>query len=879
MPLNPLIHHYSMENPASVYDEEAMTALELAGRTASKVNEVVKSQNELREETEKKLADQDLQLINQDLRIAEDIPKEVEREVEEHILSGAFDRAISEYANDLEARVDNLLENVAPGGTSLDAEVIDIRVDDQGTQHENAGTAVRQQGKRLESQAKSLTYNDGVYALPLIWTLNKTSSSWVYECKPFLIPEDGVSIRVSENGPYYPNGVESHIMHRQYLGTMVNGEFVTDSELTARYCTSSFARSYDRIPHIPGVYVWIRAQLVGSSKGQLNEGNYEEYLWLPDMVKAYTGKVKNGGNLLGTTPATLVRDDGSDMKYTLDAGLRGLWWKFCCLASPLPLQFVNRVTCNPDIWLGAKVYRFDPTTRKTEWVKTMHYNQNAPVFGTECVLDFSEYGENYYALLAIGKVPLHEEYQTTGFNGSTSATSNITRCGLNLSDITNGVHVEWVGQMLKDNATGGSPVVQRNIELIKNLTHKTVPAMYGDDPSQSYNYILGMDRFAGAFYGGGYAMGTFFYNVAPVAYYTALLNPNSVAYGSTTQAESGFPYGIMCSAFTSLLHGYPLPLSTFDYRYNHTIPYFETKPLDLMNEMHKFKVHDIITQGAGHTGHSVLIAGVMNVGNIVTAIQVMESATPGTKENIFWLHNGLQYFHTEPETWYQEAYDFHNITNPEWDQPLHKMAEWNVPYTEPQRVMCSRGYGSVYVRGKNQVILSVEPEVTELTITIDGADAGTYAVGDLGGDTLNGYVLVNITDKVRTGTIRVRNNLDDGVEEFHVVEPTGYTVNASLDGNVCHITTNHPEEVKYINVKYRFETGDSAGGSTNMTFIPDFDNSGHMTIPSVFETNIGRLSIEYHDSFSEYEDFINLVFITGYDTNTFAIDAQGDIFN
>lgn len=40
------LDHYSLTNPASVYDEEAMTALELAGRTAGKVNEAIDLVNE-----------------------------------------------------------------------------------------------------------------------------------------------------------------------------------------------------------------------------------------------------------------------------------------------------------------------------------------------------------------------------------------------------------------------------------------------------------------------------------------------------------------------------------------------------------------------------------------------------------------------------------------------------------------------------------------------------------------------------------------------------------------------------------------------------------------------------------------------------------------
>lgn len=44
------INHYSLTNPASVYDEEALTALELAARTAGKVNEVIKDNEAFKEQ-------------------------------------------------------------------------------------------------------------------------------------------------------------------------------------------------------------------------------------------------------------------------------------------------------------------------------------------------------------------------------------------------------------------------------------------------------------------------------------------------------------------------------------------------------------------------------------------------------------------------------------------------------------------------------------------------------------------------------------------------------------------------------------------------------------------------------------------------------------
>lgn len=51
------IDHYTLTNPASIYDEEALTAIELAGRTAQKVNEVINDHNNFTTEQEKKTSD------------------------------------------------------------------------------------------------------------------------------------------------------------------------------------------------------------------------------------------------------------------------------------------------------------------------------------------------------------------------------------------------------------------------------------------------------------------------------------------------------------------------------------------------------------------------------------------------------------------------------------------------------------------------------------------------------------------------------------------------------------------------------------------------------------------------------------------------------
>lgn len=140
MSVKPL-NHYSMTNPASVYDEEALTALELAGRTAAKVNEAVEAFNELETETKDRLTAQE----------EKQIPKTVASEVKAHIDNGDFDNAINEYVGNLETRVNNLTKGITPGSTTADAELIDIRTGRKaGETYPNAGEAVRAKANRSD---------------------------------------------------------------------------------------------------------------------------------------------------------------------------------------------------------------------------------------------------------------------------------------------------------------------------------------------------------------------------------------------------------------------------------------------------------------------------------------------------------------------------------------------------------------------------------------------------------------------------------------------------------------------------------------------------------------------------------------------------------
>lgn len=263
------IGHYSMNNTPSIYDEEAMTALELSGRTASKVNECIEAVNKNTEETER--------------QTKEIIPNAIDEHINNHINNGTFDKSIDNYIGNLSEKVNNLIGVIPEGNiTSMDADVINARLDYNNNSHDTLRSAIVSQFDRAiyESNRDYLTnrlnpksITVGKYVDPttgILYDGNYWTSDFIYirygEKLDIKLPNDakarfivcydsarkviagaGVEnhstitqsgdisfIRFSVNDTY--TAEECCVMERDFYTTFINyGEFVKKSDIVPEY--------------------------------------------------------------------------------------------------------------------------------------------------------------------------------------------------------------------------------------------------------------------------------------------------------------------------------------------------------------------------------------------------------------------------------------------------------------------------------------------------------------------------------------------------------------------------------------------------------------------------------------------------------------------
>lgn len=140
----------------TLYEKEASSSIALTKEVANKINELIEAYNQLsqmdlewkqtQEGTIRKavvyMKDNLLNSLNDLMVLLRD--------------SGFIDDRIEYHCNHLKERVENLLGTVTEGSTTLDAEVIDLRVDNNGTAHKTAGESIRNSFDVLLEHTKNI---------------------------------------------------------------------------------------------------------------------------------------------------------------------------------------------------------------------------------------------------------------------------------------------------------------------------------------------------------------------------------------------------------------------------------------------------------------------------------------------------------------------------------------------------------------------------------------------------------------------------------------------------------------------------------------------------------------------------------------------------
>lgn len=288
------INHYSITAPASVYDEEALTAIELSARTAKKVNDCVDAFNNL-EST---------------------IDKTIDDSVNDYIEKGGFDAQIKQHTDAVVREVSNLnnevkeldkrVDNIVVSGSENSPEVIDIRSGADGVTYPSAGSSVRGQ---LNKKVDLEEYYPVNYELG---GLSITEAGWDYT------EEYGRynRVRIKEGHELHLKagdviGLRDYSDARFFVGIRVAGEYSFAGWLTQDYVVET-----------DGDYVILVAHTVDKNLTQP-----EDVSILGSLI--FVKKLNGAANIAKHTPDNIKSTFDIDLGFTLGAmNTEGLYNSF-----------------------------------------------------------------------------------------------------------------------------------------------------------------------------------------------------------------------------------------------------------------------------------------------------------------------------------------------------------------------------------------------------------------------------------------------------------------------------------------------------------------------------------------------------------------------
>lgn len=138
------ITHFNLpEHTNTLYQKEAISSISLTRDVADKINELVDAYNELSKTDLQWKQTQEGTIRKGVLYMKDNLVNTLNDLMIMLKDSGFIDKRIEYHIDVLRERVDNLLGKVVEGSTTMDAEIIDARVDEKGNALVNIGTLIR----------------------------------------------------------------------------------------------------------------------------------------------------------------------------------------------------------------------------------------------------------------------------------------------------------------------------------------------------------------------------------------------------------------------------------------------------------------------------------------------------------------------------------------------------------------------------------------------------------------------------------------------------------------------------------------------------------------------------------------------------------------
>ena len=142
----PKIEHFVLpEHTNTLYDNEAISSISLTKEVAAKINELVEAYNELSKIDLEWKQTQEGTIRKGIVYMKDNLMNSLNDLMNLLLSNGYIGDRISEHTATLAAQLNNLIGKIKEGSTTMDAEVIDGRVGDDGTTYKTIGEAIRTQ--------------------------------------------------------------------------------------------------------------------------------------------------------------------------------------------------------------------------------------------------------------------------------------------------------------------------------------------------------------------------------------------------------------------------------------------------------------------------------------------------------------------------------------------------------------------------------------------------------------------------------------------------------------------------------------------------------------------------------------------------------------